>query len=56
MTHHPRPEDLSLLTLVLIPILVAMFHPLNITLSHMVFPARTPAVVITEHFLNEFVL
>ena len=47
--HHPGFEGLPLLTLGLVVVLVAVVHPLHVALDHGVLPARTPAVVITQH-------
>lgn len=55
-THHPGFESLPLLTFCVVMLLVAMLHPLHITLDHGVLPTGTPTVVVPQHLLHDLVL
>ena len=55
-THHPGFESLPLFTFSVVMLLVAVFHPLHITLDHGVLPAGTSTVVVPQHLLHDLVL
>ena len=56
LAYHSWSKHLSLLALIVIPILVAVFHPLDIALCNMIFTTGAPTVIITQHLLHKFVL
>ena len=56
-SHHSGFVGLSLLALGVVVLLVAVLHPLQVALQHVVLPAGTAAVVLpAQHLAHQLVL